>query len=172
MSKVNLLPFDRSVSEQMNRVEDCNIEEFEGASFGCDRLNVVDQGIERLEESIGGGEAVSEFDRVSGEDGLTIARQTVVLHALDEAEDLGVGVRTVDREAFRDGDTDGGAERTASCLRVGPAKPLGDNLASRLVVQTDQALAEGSLKAILDGFDSLLGPSRVSLSLSALFAEK
>ena len=89
--KVYLLIFDREVHEDVRWVEPCDIEDFDGTWDGGEGRDIVEEGVEIVEEGIGGGEAVSEVDGGVGENGcaFSIIFKTSVLQTIGETQDEG-----------------------------------------------------------------------------------
>ena len=80
----------------MGRVHSEDVEDLDSARLGRERLDVVASDIEVLEESEGRGEAVGQGHSVDGQDWAVFFGKTLVLQAVDKAEDVGASGRSID----------------------------------------------------------------------------
>ena len=152
----------------MDRVLSQDVEDLDSSGLRRERLNVVAENLEVLEESIGRGEAVGHGRGVDRQDWAVLFDQTLVLQAVNEAENVSTCGRGVDSRNSRiKSNADRRAKRLLSVLSVHPAKTIGVNFAI-LIEESGETSAKVSLETILGCVDSLLGPSGMNFGLSTL----
>ena len=151
----------------MGRVHDEDIEELKSTRLGGESLDVIGLGLEIFKKSEGRGEAVSKLDSFVGEDGSSLLSKTVVLETLNETEKVGGASSGVDGEAGHEGNRDAGADRGTISSLVDPSETVGIDL-TMFIMEANKTLAEVSFESVFSSSDSLLGPSGVESSFSAL----
>lgn len=157
-----LLKCDARVRQHVDRVQDEHVENFVCSCLSGERVEVVGRDVEALEQRVGRGEAIGQvnfFARL----GLRARLQRVV-HALHEAEPVGVGGAGVERDGPQ---IDAQALAEALVDLVGPAEALHAHLPI-LIVQVAQPRTERALQPILHAVGARLRPLGAVARLCAL----